>query len=178
MVYTILYWKKYEKNNAGWYIQVTRQLQVQCRSTRRWINLGLVLAGRPRRSLVGRIVGSGLCNAEIFLYKPWKPKGFFQFEIIINILVSSFRFIWIPMLWFYGVSKLFISFSAGTVFKRQNLPSTESEVIGRQILTSKDSPRAEMVNLGIPWRGRSVFWSRVTLCDRWTEGVLFKAGYT
>ena len=29
-------------------------------------------------------------------------KGFFQFEIIINALISSFRFIWIPMLWVYG----------------------------------------------------------------------------
>ena len=29
-------------------------------------------------------------NAEIFVYKPWRPKGLFQFEIIINILVSSF----------------------------------------------------------------------------------------
>ena len=26
---------------------------------------------------------------------------FFQFEIIINVLVSSFWFIWIPMLWVY-----------------------------------------------------------------------------
>ena len=32
--------------------------------------------------------------ADIFLYK---PKGFFQFEVVINVLVSSFRFIWIPM---------------------------------------------------------------------------------
>ena len=40
-------------------------------------------------------------NAEIFLYKPLRPKCFFQFEIIINVLVSSFRFIWIPMLWVY-----------------------------------------------------------------------------
>ena len=39
-------------------------------------------------------------NAEICLYKP--PKGFFQFEIIINVLVRSFRFIWIPVLWVYG----------------------------------------------------------------------------
>ena len=31
-------------------------------------------------------------NAELFLkFKPWRPKGFFQFEIIINVLVSSFR---------------------------------------------------------------------------------------
>ena len=24
-------------------------------------------------------------NAEIFVYKPWKPKCFFQFEIIMNV---------------------------------------------------------------------------------------------
>ena len=41
-------------------------------------------------------------NDEIFLYKPWNRKGFFQFEITINGLVSSFWFIWIPMLWVYG----------------------------------------------------------------------------
>ena len=29
-------------------------------------------------------------SAEYFVYKPWKPKGFIQFEIIINVLVSSF----------------------------------------------------------------------------------------
>ena len=32
-------------------------------------------------------------HSEIFLHKPWRPKGYFQFEIIINVLVSSFRFI-------------------------------------------------------------------------------------
>ena len=32
-------------------------------------------------------------NAEIFLYKQWRPKGFFQFEFIISVLVSSFRFL-------------------------------------------------------------------------------------
>ena len=37
-----------------------------------------------------------------FLCKLWEPKGFFQFEITINILVSSFHFIWIPMLSGYG----------------------------------------------------------------------------
>ena len=41
-------------------------------------------------------------DAEMFVYEPWRPKGYFQFEIIINALVSSFPFIWIP-------------FSAGTV---------------------------------------------------------------
>ena len=34
-------------------------------------------------------------NADIRLYKPWKPYGYFQFEISINIIVSFFRFIWI-----------------------------------------------------------------------------------
>ena len=31
---------------------------------------------------------------RVFLYKPWRPKFFFRFEIIINVLVS-FRFIWL-----------------------------------------------------------------------------------
>ena len=39
---------------------------------------------------------------NIFLYKPWIPKGLIQFEIIRKVLVSSFWFIWIPMLWGYG----------------------------------------------------------------------------
>ena len=32
-------------------------------------------------------------NADILMYKPWIIWGFIQFEIIINVLVSSFRFI-------------------------------------------------------------------------------------
>ena len=32
-------------------------------------------------------------NAEIFLYKPWRPKFFFQFEIIVNVSATSFCFI-------------------------------------------------------------------------------------
>ena len=43
---------------------------------------------------------------------------FFHSEIIIIFLVSSFSFIWIPML--YGHYKYFNSFSAGTVFIHQN----------------------------------------------------------
>ena len=46
-------------------------------------------------------------------------------EIIINVLVSSFRFIWIPMLWVYGNYKYFYSYSAGIDFSRQNLTSTD-----------------------------------------------------
>ena len=45
-----------------------------------------------------------LHNAGFCLHRLWKPKGFVQFEIIINVLVSSFWFIWIPMLWVYLTS--------------------------------------------------------------------------
>ena len=41
-------------------------------------------------------------NLEIFVYKTWRPKFFIQFEIIVNVLDSSFGFIWIPMLWVYA----------------------------------------------------------------------------
>ena len=40
-------------------------------------------------------------------------KGFFSFEIIINVLVRAFRFIWISMLWAYGHYIYFNFFSAG-----------------------------------------------------------------
>ena len=48
---------------------------------------------------------------------------FFQFEIILNGIVSSFRFIWIPMLWIYGHNNY--TFIAGIDFRRQNLTSTD-----------------------------------------------------
>ena len=37
----------------------------------------------------------------------YKTIVFFQFEIIINVLVSCLRVIWIPMLWVYGRYKYF-----------------------------------------------------------------------
>ena len=59
------------------------------------------------------------------LYKLWRPKCFFQFEIIIIIFVSSLRFIWIPMLWVYDHYKYCYSYSAGIDFRRHNLTSTD-----------------------------------------------------
>ena len=41
-------------------------------------------------------------GAEFICKKHHNLKGFFQFEIIINVLVSSSCFIWIPMLWVHG----------------------------------------------------------------------------
>ena len=40
-----------------------------------------------------------------------ETKGFFQFEIIINVLVNSFRFFWIRMVWVYGHYKHVYSYS-------------------------------------------------------------------
>ena len=55
----------------------------------------------------------------------YKPKGFFQFEIIINVSDSSFRFIWIHMLWVYDHYEYFIFFSGGIVCRLRNLTSTD-----------------------------------------------------
>ena len=52
-------------------------------------------------------------------------KALNQFEIIINVSVSSFWFIWIPMLWVYGHYKYLYSYSAGIYFSRHNLTSTD-----------------------------------------------------
>ena len=41
---------------------------------------------------------------------------FFQFEIIIYVLVSSFWFIWKPLLWVYGLYKYYNCFSAVVIF--------------------------------------------------------------
>ena len=49
------------------------------------------------------------------------------------------------MLWVYGHYKLFTSFSAGTVFRRQILTSKDGPRAEKN-LTSKDGPRAERVD--------------------------------
>ena len=64
-------------------------------------------------------------NAEILSYKPWRPKGCFHCEIIINVLVNSFRLIWLLMAWIYGHYIYFLFFIAGTVVIRQNQTSVD-----------------------------------------------------
>ena len=56
----------------------------------------------------------------------WRIKVFFQFEIIITVLVSSSLFTWIPMLGVYDHYKYSNSFSRGDRLYSQNLTSTES----------------------------------------------------
>ena len=75
-----------------------------------------------------------LTTRKYFWINHGKQSGFFQFEIIINVSVSSFRFIWIPMLWVYGHYKYFTLSVRGPTL--------------RQILTSKVGPRTEKVNVG------------------------------
>ena len=60
-----------------------------------------------------------------FYEKLGSQSFFFYFEIIINVLVSSFQFIWIPMLWVYCHYKYFYSYSAGIDFIRLNLTSVD-----------------------------------------------------
>ena len=45
-------------------------------------------------------------NAELFLYITMEAKGFFQFKIIISVLVSSFHFIRIPGTYVIGLRPL------------------------------------------------------------------------
>ena len=48
-------------------------------------------------------------DAEMFLYKPWRLKGYFQFKVIINVLVSRFRFIYIPTGYVMGINILILA---------------------------------------------------------------------
>ena len=71
-----------------------------------------------------------------------ETKGFLQFEIFINVLVSFFRFIWIPV--GYGSIRpleIFQFFQCG-----DRVYTSESDVCRRQILTYKDGPRTERFN--------------------------------
>ena len=52
-------------------------------------------------------------------------KGFFQFEIIINGLVSTIALVVLV----YDFYKVFNYFSAGTVFRRQNLTSLDVRLL-------------------------------------------------
>ena len=73
------------------------------------------------------------------MYKPWRSNVFCQFEVIINVLVVSFRFILIPMSWVYG----------DTYFTLSVLGSTLDVRISRQVC-----PRVERVYMHTVSYGR------------------------
>ena len=85
-----------------------------------------------KTALNGYMISASTLKALKYFYANHGAKGFFRFEIIVNVLVGSFRFIWIPILWVYGHYKYFNPFSAETVYRRQILPY-------------KDDPRARRV---------------------------------
>ena len=80
-----------------------------------------------------------ICNSDFFV---WKPKGFFQFEITINVLVSSFCLLF-KNRYVMGLRPLeiFYFFQCG-----DRIYTSESDVYRHQILTSKYGPRTERVN--------------------------------
>ena len=52
-------------------------------------------------------------------------RDLFQIKITISVLVISFLFIRIPLLWVYDCFKYLYSYSAGIDLRRQNLTSTD-----------------------------------------------------
>ena len=62
------------------------------------------------------------------MYEPWRPKCYYQFKIITNGLVSSFTFIWIPMLWVYDH---FFIFSTPLYVRIWRLQTSDSDVSRR-----------------------------------------------
>ena len=78
----------------------------------------------------------------------------FHFEIIIYVSVSSFRFIWILMLWVYS-RYIFLQRGWTSLHVRirrlqtsERLYTSAFDVYWRQMLTYKDGPRPERVNIG------------------------------
>ena len=108
-------------------------------------------------------------SAELFVLKPWRLRDFCQFEIIINVLVSSFWFIWIPMLQVYDHYKYFNHLSAGTVFILQNLTSTDVRfwriktvpALKGSLTDSRGMHRRPVHDVSLI----ILFWSRATLPD-------------
>ena len=85
-----------------------------------------------------------------------ETKGFSQFEISINVFVSSFRFIWIPMLCVCGYYEYLYSYSAWIDSRRQNLTSTDVRFW-------------RLESIAAPWG----LWSSQNIstfssCQRWT----------
>ena len=66
--------------------------------TQCWLNIDATLV----QCLVFARWGINPYNADIFLYKPQRPKGFSIWNHHICPIVSFFLFIWIPILWVYS----------------------------------------------------------------------------
>ena len=77
---------------------------------------------------------------------------------IINVLVSPFRFIWIPMLWAYCHYNMFTLTVRGSTLVVRN---TEFDVYRRQIMSTKVYPRTVSTRFCLCTRmGRREIWDR------------------
>ena len=88
-----------------------------------WRHYTLVVPGPDMTIFLPLILT--LTSLKYHLFKPWRLKLFLQFEITLNVLISSFRFIWIHMLWVYDHYNYFDFFSSVIVFISQDLTSTD-----------------------------------------------------
>ena len=99
-------------------------------------------------------------NAEIFLYNQWRPKEFFLFEILTNVLVVSPRFIWTPMLWVYtDIINIIILSSRGPSLKVRSiwrLQSSNSDVYRRSPCWERSTKNKRKIFP--PALGRLVWW--------------------
>ena len=81
-------------------------------------------------------------------------QGFLQFQLITDVLVRSFRFIWIPILWVYGYYKSITLLVRGSTL--------DGRIWRRYTSDSKVDPRAERVNNNYTIIMR-VTWIRLSL---------------
>ena len=95
---------------------------------------------RRKMTIVRHSCISNPYNVELFLLKEWRLKGYFQIEIIINVLVLSFRVHLSTYVMRLRPLIIFEFFQCG-----DRLFTSESDVYRRQILTYKGSPHAERV---------------------------------
>ena len=95
-------------------------------------------------------------------------KGFFQSEIILNVLVSSSRFIWSPMLWVYCYYKCLILSTAGstldvTIWCLKLVPGLKRlKLFFKSYTSSRIFPDLRSVSdrkdPALPWRTGSLVW--------------------
>ena len=79
-----------------------------------------------------------LQRSKTFLYKPWRSKGSLQFENIINILVGSFHFIRIYMLFLLLHHQHCIScFTFENDFKYSKVPAMKEVIHSKQVTNNK-----------------------------------------
>ena len=80
-------------------------------------------------TLVKALTGQLTLKAmKYILYKQRKQRDFFQFEIIINVLVSSLRSILNNYVMVLRPLYIFLFFQCRTVCRRQNLTSKVSQI--------------------------------------------------